>query len=146
MAEYGWRLVVPTVDNSGNPIKTALLQHIADEMARAFGGVTVYPAAGCWDEGDKLHCDTNMVLTSAQIQGVEGPSQQQGDLIIAQLAHEVGEATGQAQVLEQSERFGFSNYQPGHYADRLPGDRLQSGMPVIPQTDVFAHVLGRPAS
>ena len=146
MAEYGWRLVVPTMDNDGNPVSTALLKHIADEMAAAFGGVTVYPAAGCWDDKGILHCDTNMVLASAQIQGRPGPSRQQGDAIIAELARQVGEATGQRDVMDASEKFPFSEYTPGTYRQSLPAESIEPGLPVISQTEVLPHVLGRPST
>lgn len=146
MAEYGWRLVVPTMDNAGRPISTALLQHIADKMAKAFGGVTAYPAAGCWDDEGTLHCDTNMVLTSAQIAGLDGPTKAQGDIIIAELAREVGTATGQKDVMDQSERFGFSEYTPGTYQERLPASDIEAGLRPISQTQVLPHVLGRPVS
>ncbi len=63
MAAYRWRLVVPTMGRAGNPIGTALLQHIADKRAAAFGGVTMHP------EAEWLGMDTEVHLRH----GLGGP-------------------------------------------------------------------------
>jgi len=139
--EKEWRLVVPTVDNAGNPIRTEVLEAIATAMAEHFGGVTVYPAAGCWEEQHTLHCDPNIVLAAAEVEGQPSAGDAANEAFMADLARRVGEELGQGAVFEQETTTDYTQWQPGHYQATLPGSMLDLRLPRIPQQAVFDTIL-----
>ena len=143
MAEQEWRIIVPTMDNSGYPIKTQVLQTIADEVARFFGGVTVYPAAGCYDKDGQLLCDTNMVVTASQVHGLAGPSVEEGNLFMQDLAKRLGQKLGQYDVMDQTEPLDLSEFVAGDYKAHVNAKDIEPRMPRTGQVSVLGKVLGR---
>lgn len=142
-AEHEWRIIVPTVDNAGYAVKDEALERIAQEMAEWFGGVTVYPVAGCYAEEQtrRLHCDPNIVIASSELEGHARPSEHATEAFMSRLAHQVGEDLGQHYVYEQETTSDYTQWVPGRYQEHLPASRLDLSLPKIHQQEVLAAIL-----
>lgn len=141
--EKEWRIIIPTTDNSGNQIREDVLSQIAKEMAEWFGGVTVYPAAGCYvsQEAHRLECNPDIVIASSEIEGHVYPEARQTESFMARLALQVGAELGQEDVYEQETTTDYSQWVPGDRMQVLPKSRLDLTLPRVNENEVLGAIL-----
>lgn len=62
-------LVIPTKDNSGNKIKTGIIDAFSKKMSRQFGGSTTYDAMGCYqsEESGQTECEPVKVASTVRV-------------------------------------------------------------------------------
>lgn len=143
--ERTFKLILPATDNSGEPIKTSLLESAAKEIADHFGGVTVYPvAAGCYvmQETSQLQCDQTIVLEATRVDGSN--SQIESDASwLEEVAGNLGREFGQEAMFDQEERDSYTQFVPGHYLQSLPDNELELGARRRNPEQVFRDLLPR---
>lgn len=141
--EKEFEMVVPATDNAGNRIKTEVLEHIAQRMARHFGGVTVLPsAAGCWVDDQKLMCDQNIILKSDRY----GPDASQSVIandksFMDHLGHEVAGSLGQKAIFEQQLSGVQTQELSGKYRVALPARKINPNAPRRNTSEVFGDLI-----
>lgn len=140
--EIEYRLVIPTTDNSGQPIRQELLEQVAHEMAKHFGGVTAYAAAGCYDDTTTgFTCDPNMVVSATEIEGQRRHTDAEDRAFVNHIAQRVGVEFGQNDVIEQELPEDVARYEHGVYQQTLGPHQVNLALPRIAGQDVFATVL-----
>jgi|GEM_PF-2013209 len=144
MAEHEYRIVLPLQDNSGQPIRTEVIEALAARMSGWFGGVTVYPAAGCYEADQMLQCEPNVVLAAATLEN--GPeeyrhSEAANRAFMAQLAEDVGREFGQQEVWHEEATEDVSEWVRGTRQEHLPGYMLDLRLPRIPRDEAFRAIL-----
>lgn len=143
--ERTFKLILPATDNSGDPIKTDLLEAAATEIAQHFGGVTVYPvAAGCYvmDQSKELQCDQTIVLEATRMGGSSGQIQADARWL-EHVAGQLGKKFGQEAMFDQEERDQYTQFVPGQYLKSLSSEEIEAGARRRDPSDVFRDLLPR---
>lgn len=143
--ERTFKLILPATDNSGDPIKTELLEAAATEIAQHFGGVTVYPvAAGCYvmEQTKELQCDQTIVLEATRMDATSGQIQEDANWL-EQVAGNLGREFGQEAMFDQEERDQYTQFVPGQYFQSLPNEDIEPGASRRDPGDVFRDLLPR---
>lgn len=107
-------------------------------MSEWFGGVTMYPAAGCYQPaGEAIHCDPDVVMESSTIEGVPTPPAAESHAFLDRLARQVGRELGQETVFESVLTEDAAQWQPGHQQQFLSEPYVHAGAGPVSAADVF---------
>lgn len=140
--ESEYKLFVPTTDNAGQPIRTTVLQDYAIKMAKHFGGVTVYPANGCFfDKKLGLLCDPVIVITATEVEGQREHTDAEDQAFIQSLSQDVGQKLGQRDVLHTNVPEDAAVFVPGQFKNQLPAALLEPGAARISRKEAFRRIL-----
>ncbi len=141
--EREWRLVVPTVDNSGNPLRADVVMKVARDMAEYFGGVTVYPAAGCYWPKDKpdMHCDPDMVITSSELEGAPRRSDAANEAFMTLLANDVGKELGQENMYVSEITTDYAQWVPGQERATADPQFIDPRGIRVPASKIFEEIM-----
>jgi hypothetical protein len=111
-------------------------------MSEWFGGVTMDPAAGCYQPEDAaIHCDPDIVFESSTIKDQPQHSPAENTKLLDQLASRIGRELGQDQVFEAVLTEDTAQWQPGHQRQFLTEPSVRSTAAPISPEDVFCLVM-----
>lgn len=145
--ERTFELILPTVDNSGHPIRFDYLDDVVAEVAAHFNGVTVVPTYGCWRErpAEPIKCEKGILVSVTRDQDDQGRPATT-DLLnsdsqwLRQLGQKVALDLGQAELWEQELL--------GRHTIRIKGQRTAEVPPALrqsgpPRPTTFQRLLER---
>lgn len=148
--EKEFHLIVPSQDNSSDPIHAAYIENIAAQMAAHFGGVTVYPAGGCYapnanteKDPDKLtlSCDPDVVIVASELEGRPKHPEAVNMAFMNELAQKVGKALGQGDVYVSELTDDVAKWEPGEWGDNARSDLIDHSAPSIQPSHLFEHII-----
>lgn len=134
--EREFRIILPKFDNAGQRISTDVLRDYAQQVAKHFGGVDVFPATlGCYysKQEQRLQCEENIVIEATRNDAT--PDEVTADTLwMHKLAGEAARQLGQEEVFLQQDTATRTSFVQGHRKQELPANMLES--------DYFKKLIG----
>lgn len=139
--ERTFKLILPAMDNAGDPIRTDLLEQYVRDIAQHFGGATVYPvAAGCYLMGEQLQCDQNIIIEATR-PDADASTIASDTRWLEALAGQAGRQLGQESIFDQEERATETIFVPGHFQPSLPPSEIDPFRKHRSPQEVFRDLL-----
>lgn len=138
--EREWAIVLPTRDNSGHRIRSAVLEDIVRNWSEHFGGSTAWHTAGCYSTGEELQCEPGILVESVRTEATAADIAAD-ERWVSRFAADIARLLGQQALFEQEVTGTRTTFRPGERLAELPADLLEPTAPAVTPTESFARFL-----